>query len=150
MHTSATALGRSEVNLWESVLSLCLAGSGDPAQAIRFGTGALTLLFLFFETQFLCVALASWNSPCGAGWFESQRSPSVGTTGVCHTALLMPRPTTDLLSYFFEAGPHWDLGLADLTRPAGQAAPESSCTRLPCAGLQGLLLCVASYLATGF
>ena len=48
--------------------------------------------FWFFETGFLCVALAlSWNSLCRPGWPRTQKSsclclPSAGIKGVCHHA----------------------------------------------------------------
>jgi hypothetical protein len=54
--------------------------------------------FWFFETGFLCVALAvleSWNSLCRPGWPRTQKSaclclPSAGVKGVRHHARHFP------------------------------------------------------------
>jgi hypothetical protein len=51
------------------------------------------LVCLFFETGFLCVALAVLNSLCRPGWPQTQKSaclclPSAGIKGVHHHAWL--------------------------------------------------------------
>jgi hypothetical protein len=51
--------------------------------------GLFCFLFVCFETGFLCVVLAAWNSLCRPGWPRTQKSaslccPSARIKGMCH------------------------------------------------------------------
>jgi hypothetical protein len=67
-----------------------------PCQVLCNVAGLARLFFLpcsvwFFETGFLCIALALWDSLCRPGWPRTQKSaclclPSAGIKGVRHHA----------------------------------------------------------------
>jgi hypothetical protein len=70
----------------------------------------VVVLFLFFETGFLCVALAILNSLCRPGWPRTQKSsclciPSVGIKGVHHHCLASRLFKTSYFQYVWNADP---------------------------------------------
>jgi hypothetical protein len=66
-----------------------LCQSTDTCAVVTQELFLVVVVVVVFQTGFLCIALASWNSLCRPGWPPTQKSaylclPSAGIKGVRH------------------------------------------------------------------